>query len=50
VERIVPYTFVVLFPDAAVTDVSIPGQTAAQTKAAVQALFGSEHMFAHFIT
>jgi len=48
-ELITPYAFVVLFPDAAVSDASIPGQTAAETKAAVGALFNAEHMFAQFI-
>ncbi|MDR3470649.1 MAG: hypothetical protein P4M09_03005 [Devosia sp.] len=50
VERTVPYTFIVLFDDAAVTDASLPGQTAVQTKAAVQALFNTERMLAQFIT
>jgi hypothetical protein len=49
VKRIVPYVFITLFADAAVTDTSLPGQTAAQAKTAVQALFGAERMFAQFI-
>lgn len=50
VERIKPYAFVTLFADSAVTDTSLPGQTAAQAKAAVKALFNAERMFAQFIT
>jgi hypothetical protein len=49
VERVVPYAFIVVFADAAVTDASIPDHTAAQTKAAVQSLFNAERMFAQFI-
>lgn len=50
VERILPYAFVVLFADAAITDASIPTLTAAQAKTAVKALFNTERMFAQFIT
>ncbi len=50
VNRIIPYIFITLFADAAVTDNSLPGQTAAQAKTAVQGLFGAEQMFAQFIT
>jgi hypothetical protein len=50
VERITPYAFVVLFADAAVTDASLPGRTAAQAKTAVGTLFNAERMFAQFIT
>ena len=49
VERVTPYAFIVLFADAGVTDASIPGHTAAQTKTAVAELFSAEHMFAQFI-
>jgi hypothetical protein len=48
-ERITPYAFVTVFPSAAITDETIPGHTAAQTKQAVSALFTTERMFAHFI-
>ena len=50
VERTTPYVFVTIFADAAVTDTSLPGLTAAQAKAAVEALFAGERMFAQFIT
>jgi hypothetical protein len=50
VERIKPYALVTLFADSAVTDTSLPGQTAAQAKTAVKALFNAERMFAQFIT
>jgi hypothetical protein len=50
VERIKPYALVTLFADSAVTDTSLPGQTAAQAKTAVKALFIAERMFAQFIT
>jgi hypothetical protein len=50
VERIKPYAFLTLFADSAVTDTSLPGQTAAQAKTAVRALFNAERMFAQFIT
>lgn len=50
VERIQAYAFVTLFADSAVTDTSLPGQTAAQAKTAVRALFNAERMFAQFIT
>jgi hypothetical protein len=50
VERTRPYAFITLFADSAVTDASLPGQTAAQAKAAVKALFNTEGMFAQFIT
>jgi hypothetical protein len=43
-----PYAFVVVFPDAAVTDTTIPGLNAAQFKAEAQALFAAEHMLAFF--
>ena len=49
VERTTPYAMVTIFADAAVTDASIPGLTAAQAKAAVGALFAEERMFAQFI-
>jgi hypothetical protein len=41
---------VTIFADAAVTDASLPGLTAAQAKTAVGALFAGERMFAQFIT
>jgi len=50
VERITPFAFVTIFSDAAVTDTSLPNMTAVQAKAAVQALFSGENMFAQFIT
>jgi hypothetical protein len=50
VERTVPYALVTIFADAAVTDTSLPGLTAAQAKPAVSALFAGERMFAQFIT
>jgi hypothetical protein len=50
VNRIIPYAFITLFANAAVTDNSLPGQTAAQAKTAVQTLFNAEQMFAQFIT
>jgi hypothetical protein len=50
VERTVPYALVTIFADAAVTDTSLPGLTAAQAKTAVGALFAGERMFAQFIT
>jgi hypothetical protein len=49
IERTMPYTFVTVFPNAAVTDDSIPGQTAAEAKSAASTLFAAERMFAHFI-
>lgn len=49
VERISPFAFVALFPDATVTDDSLPDFTAAQAKAAIGDLFKAEHMFATFI-
>src|SRR5215472_2720737 len=39
VERIIPYVLVTIFADAAVTDASLPGLTAAQAKTEVSALF-----------
>jgi hypothetical protein len=50
VERTVPYVLVTLFADAAVTDTSLPGLTAALAKTQVGALFAGERMFAQFIT
>jgi len=50
VERTTPFAFVTIFADAAVTDTSLPGLTAAQAKTAVRALFNAERMFAEFIT
>ena len=50
VERTVPYALITIFADAAVTDASLPGLTAAQAKTAVGALFAGEQMFAQFIT
>jgi hypothetical protein len=50
VERTIPYALVTIFADAAVTDASLPGLTAAQAKTAVGALFAGERMFAQFIT
>jgi hypothetical protein len=50
VDRTTPYALVTIFADAAVTDVSLPGLTAAQAKTAVSALFSGERMFAQFIT
>jgi len=50
VERTVPYVLVTIFADAAVTDTSLPGLTAAQAKTAVSTLFAGERMFAQFIT
>ena len=50
VERTIPYALVAIFADAAVTDASLPGLTAAQAKTAVGALFAGERMFAQFIT
>jgi hypothetical protein len=50
VERTRPYAFVTVFADAAVTDTSLPGLTAAQAKTAVSTLFAGERMFAQFIT
>jgi hypothetical protein len=50
VERTVPYILVTIFADAAVTDTSLPGLTAAQAKTAVSTLFAGERMFAQFIT
>ncbi|HUC72328.1 MAG TPA: hypothetical protein VMS01_14160 [Stellaceae bacterium] len=50
VERTVPYALVTIFADAAVTDTSLPGLTAAQAKTEVGALFAGERMFAQFIT
>lgn len=50
VERTTPYAFVTIFANAAVTDGSLPGQTAAQAKTAVSAIFNAERMFAQFIT
>jgi hypothetical protein len=50
VERTIPYSLVTIFADAAVTDTSLPGLTAAQAKTAVSTLFAGERMFAQFIT
>jgi hypothetical protein len=50
VERTLPYALVTIFADAAVTDTSLPGLTAAQAKTAVSTLFAGERMFAQFIT
>jgi hypothetical protein len=50
VERTVPYALITIFADAAVTDASLPGLTAAQAKTAVSTLFAGERMFALFIT
>jgi hypothetical protein len=50
VERAAPFAFITLFADAAVTDASLPGMTAAQAKTAVRALFSGERMFAEFIS
>src|SRR6516164_2005879 len=50
VERTDPYALVTIFADAAVTDTSLPGLTAAQAKTAVSTLFAGERMFAQFIT
>lgn len=50
VERTVPYALITIFADAAVTDTSLPGLTAAQAKTAVSTLFAGERMFAQFIT
>jgi len=50
VERTVPYALVTIFADAAVTDASLPGLTAALAKTAVSTLFAGERMFAQFIT
>jgi len=50
VERTIPYALVTVFADAAVTDASLPGLTAAQAKTAVAAVFAGERMFAQFIT
>jgi hypothetical protein len=50
VERTTPFAFVTIFADAAVTDTSLPGLSAAQAKTAVEALFAGERMFAQFIT
>jgi hypothetical protein len=49
VERTTPFTFVTIFANAAVTDTSLPGLTAAQAKTAVSALFNAERMFAQFV-
>jgi hypothetical protein len=49
IERTTPFAFVTIFPNAAVTDNSLPGMTAVQARTAVQALFNSERMFAQFI-
>lgn len=49
VERSTRHTFVTLFPNEAVTDTTIPGHSAAETKDAVSRLFTTERMFAHFI-
>jgi hypothetical protein len=49
IERSIPFTFVTIFSSAALTDTSLPGMTAVQAKAAVQALFNAEKMFAQFI-
>jgi hypothetical protein len=49
VEQKTRHAFTTLFADAAVTDASLPGLTAAQAKAAVQGLFAAERMFALFI-
>jgi len=50
VERTIPYALVTVFADAAITDTSLPGLTAAQAKTAVAAVFAGERMFAQFIT
>jgi len=50
VDRTTPYALVTIFADAAVTDASLPGLSAAQAKTAVSALFSGERMFAQFIT
>jgi hypothetical protein len=50
VERTVPYALITIFADAAVTDTSLPGLTAAQAKTAVSTLFAGERLFAQFIT
>jgi hypothetical protein len=50
VERTTPFALVTIFDDAAVTDTSLPGLTAAQVKTAVEALFAGERMFAQFLT
>jgi hypothetical protein len=50
VERTTPYALVTIFADAAVTDTSLPGLSAAQAKTAVRALFNGERMFAEFIS
>jgi len=42
------HAFLVLFPDASVTDATLPGMTAAQTKTGIRNLFRSEGMLAHF--
>lgn len=44
-----PYAFITIFPDSSVTDATVSGFTAAQTKSAAQALFASEQMFAYFL-
>jgi hypothetical protein len=43
-----PYAFVVVFPDALVTDATVPGLTAAQFKAGVRSLFAAENLLAQF--
>ena len=49
IERSTPFAFVTIFSSAALTDNSLPGMTAIQARAAVQALFNAEKMFAQFI-
>jgi hypothetical protein len=44
-----PHAFLVLFPDAAVTDATLPGLTAAQAKTSTRNLFRSEGLLAHFV-
>ena len=43
-----PYVFVQIFPDALVTDSTIPGLTAAEFKSSTQILFSNEKMIAYF--
>jgi hypothetical protein len=47
-EIVTPYAFAVVFPDAAVTDQTLPALTAAQVKAMTKSIFRSERMVAHF--
>jgi hypothetical protein len=44
-----PHAFLILFPDAGVTDATLPGHTAVQAKTSTQNLFRSEGMLAHFV-